>query len=142
MIASMADVSKNIMLSIDILPIPTDEAVKEVQNKLLSVETDVTRWQRKQNDNYNFSANIPYDLRQMREEIEDFLDDITMRDERMMFALLTVVHTADDMEQLNADTESLVSTVKSKFSTLSVLRWQQEDGLKTVLPYGMRKYTL
>ena len=43
MIASMADVSKNIMLSIDILPIPTDEAVKEVQNKLLSVETDVTR---------------------------------------------------------------------------------------------------
>lgn len=139
MIASMADVSKNIMLSIDILPIPTDEAVKEVQNKLLSVETDVTRWQRKQNDNYNFSANIPYDLRQMREEIEDFLDDITMRDERMMFALLTVVHTADDMEQLNADTESLVSTVKSKFSTLSVLRWQQEDGLKTVLPYGMRK---
>ena len=135
----MADVSKNIMLSIDILPIPTDEAVKEVQNKLLSVETDVTRWQRKQNDNYNFSANIPYDLRQMREEIEDSLDDITMRDERMMFALLTVVHTADDMEQLNADTESLVSTVKSKFSTLSVLRWQQEDGLKTVLPYGMRK---
>ena len=111
MIASMADVSKNIMLSIDILPIPTDEAVKEVQNKLLSVETDVTRWQRKQNDNYNFSANIPYDLRQMREEIEDFLDDITMRDERMMFALLTVVHIADDMEQLNADTESLVSTV-------------------------------
>lgn len=28
MIASMADVSKNIMLSIDILPIPTDEAGK------------------------------------------------------------------------------------------------------------------
>ena len=139
MIAKLTDISKNMMLSIDILPIPTEEALKEIQNKILAVETDITRWQRKQNENYNFSAIIPYEMRQMREEAEEFLDDITTKDERMMFALVTIVHTADDIDQLNADTESFISMVKSKFSNLAILRWQQEDGLNTVLPYGLRR---
>ena len=139
MVSKLTESVKNIMLSIDILPIPTDEAVKEIQNKILAVETDITRWQRKQNENYNFSASIPYEMRQMRAETEEFLDDLTARDERMMFALLTIVHTADDMEQLDADTEALISAVKSRFNSLSILRWQQEDGLNTVLPYGVRR---
>ena len=98
MIAKLTDISKNMMLSIDILPIPTEEALKEIQNKMLAVETDITRWQRKQNENYNFSAMIPYEMRQMREESEEFLDDLTTKDERMMFALVTIVHTADDID--------------------------------------------
>lgn len=139
MIAKLTDVSKNVMLSIDILPIPTDEAVKEIQNKILAVETDITRWQRKQNENYNFSAAIPYDMELMRAETKEFLDDLTARDERMLFALLTIVHIADDMEQLDADTEAFMSAAKTSFCNLSILRWQQEDGLNTVLPYGLRR---
>ena len=139
MVVKLTDVSRNIMLSIDILPIPTDEAVKEIQNKILAVETDITRWQRKQNENYNFSATIPYEMELMRTETKEFLDDLTARDERMMFALLTVVHLADDLEQLNADTEALQSAAKTSFCNLSILRWQQEDGLNTVLPYGLRR---
>lgn len=139
MVTKLTDVSRNIMLSIDILPIPTDEAVKEIQNKILAVETDITRWQRKQNENYNFSATIPYEMELMRTETKEFLDDLTARDERMMFALLTVVHLANDLEQLNADTEALQSAAKASFCNLSILRWQQEDGLNTVLPYGLRR---
>lgn len=75
----------------------------------------------------------------MRAETKEFLDDLTARDERMMFALLTIVHTADSMEQLNADTEALISAAKVGFCNLSILRWQQEDGLNTVIPYGVRR---
>ena len=53
--------NRNMMLSIDILPVPTDEAVREVESGLLGVETNITNWQRKQNQNNNFSAAIPYD---------------------------------------------------------------------------------
>ena len=35
MIADLSDFSRNLMLSIDILPIPTDEAVKEIQGRIL-----------------------------------------------------------------------------------------------------------
>ena len=51
MISELCDFSRNLMLSIDILPVPTDEAVREIQNRLLGVETNVTNWQRRQNGN-------------------------------------------------------------------------------------------
>ena len=49
MIAELCDMTSSLMLSIDILAVPTDEAVREIQNKLLGVETNAANWQRKQN---------------------------------------------------------------------------------------------
>ena len=66
MISELCDFSRNLMLSIDILPVPTDEAVREIQNRLLGVETNVTNWQRRQNANNNFSAIVPYDMELQR----------------------------------------------------------------------------
>ena len=67
------------------------------------------------------------------------LDDLTTRDQRMMFGLVTLVHLADNKEQLDSDTETLYSTARNHLCQLSTLRWQQKDGLDTVLPYGLRK---
>lgn len=44
MVTELTDLNRNMMLSIDILPIPTDEAVHEVESRLLSVETNITNW--------------------------------------------------------------------------------------------------
>lgn len=139
LIASLSDFSRSMVISIDILPIPTDEAVKEVQSRILGVETDITRWQQRQNAKNNFTATVPYELEQLRAETKEFLDDLTVRDQRMIFAVVTLVHIADTKEQLDADTESLISIGREKLCQFSVLRYQQEDGLNTVLPYGLRR---
>lgn len=139
MVAELTDMNQNMMLSIDIIPIPTDEAVKEVENRLLGVETNITNWQRKQNANNNFSAVIPYDMEQQRKESKEFLDDLTTRDQRMMFANLTLVITADSKEQLDADTETILITGRKHLCQIVPLRYQQMNGLNTVLPIGVRK---
>ena len=125
------------MLSVDIQPIPTDDAVKEVQKKLLAVETDITKWQQKQNMNNNFSATVPYELEQMRKEIKEFLDDLTTRDQRMMFVTVTILHIADSLDALNNDTETILSIGRKHLCNFAVLKYQQEDGINTVLPYGL-----
>lgn len=112
MVAELCELNRNMMLSVDVVPVPTDEAVREVENRLLGVETNITNWQRKQNQNNNFSAVIPYDLEQQRKESKEFLDDLTTRDQRMMFAVLTMVHTAESKEQLDNDTEALLTTAR------------------------------
>ena len=139
MIAELCDMDRSLMLSIDILTVPTDEAVREIQNKLLGVETNAANWQRKQNAANNFSAVLPYDMEQQRKETKEMLDDLTNRDQRMMFGLVTLVHLADTKEQLDSDTETLLTTARKHLCQMSVLRWQQKDGLDTVLPYGLRK---
>ena len=130
------------MLSIDILPIPTDEAVREVENRLLGVETNITNWQRKQNQNNNYSAVVPYDMELQRKESKEFLDDLTTRDQRMMCATITLVHVADSKERLDSDTEALLSTARSHLCQLAVLKFQQMDGMNTVLPLGGRRSDL
>ena len=124
---------------IDIIPVPTDEAVREMQNRLLGVETNVTNWQRRQNSNNNFSAVVPYDLEQQRKETREMLDDLTTRDQRMMFAVVTLVHLADSKEELDSDTETLQSIARKHLCQLTTLNWQQADGLVTALPLGLRR---
>ena len=98
----------------------------------------MARWQQKQNANNNFSAVVPYELEQTRGKAKEFLDDLTARDQRMIFAVVTLVHIADTLEQLDADTETLMAIGRNHLCQFSVLRYQQEDGLNTALPYGLR----
>lgn len=139
MVTELCDLNRNMMFSIDVIPVPTDEAVREVENRLLGVETNITNFQRKQNERNNFSANIPYDMERQRKETREFLDDLTTRDQRMMFAVVTLTHVADTKEQLDSDTEALLTTARKHLCQFATLKYQQMDGLNTVLPFGMRK---
>ena len=139
MVAELTDLNRNMMLSIDIIPIPTDEAVKEAENRRLGVETNITNWQRKQNANNNWSSIIPYDMEQQRNDSKEFLDDLTLRDQRMFLAVITVVITNDSKEKLESDTETIKQIASKNLCQLGVLKYQQLDGLQTVLPFGVRK---
>ena len=68
-IARLCEFPQNLMLSIQIVPVPMEEAVADMQKRVLAVETDITRWQQKQNANHNFSAEPPYEMQQMRQEM-------------------------------------------------------------------------
>ncbi|MDD4474399.1 MAG: ATP-binding protein [Eubacteriales bacterium] len=139
MVSELTELNRNMMLSIDVVPIPTDEAIREVENRLLGVETNITNFQRKQNQNNNFSAIIPFDMQKQRDETREFLDDLISRDQRMMFAVVTIVITADSKEQLDVDTEAIQTTGRKHMCQISTLKFQQLDGLNTALPIGVRK---
>ncbi len=67
------------------------------------------------------------------------LDDLTTRDQRMLFAVVTLVHLADSREHLDSDTETLQSIARKHLCQLGTLNWQQLDGLVTALPLGLRR---
>ena len=134
MISELTDFSRSMMLSITIQPIPTDEAVKIVQKKLLAIETDITKWQQKQNENNNFPQTFLMKWSKCEKKSKNFLDDLTTRDQRMMFVTVTLLHIADSLEQLDNDTETLMSIGRKHLCNFATLKYQQEDGMQTVLP--------
>lgn len=138
-ISELTDMHRNMMLSIDIISVPMDEAVKEAEGKLLGVETNITNWQRRQNSNNNFSALVPYDMEQQRMESKAFLEDLTARDQRMMLAVITMMVMAESMEDLEQETDRILSTARTKMCQIAPLKYQQLDGMNTVLPIGTRK---
>ena len=139
LVTKLTDQSRSMMLSIDIIPVATDEAVREVERKMLGVETNITNWQRRQNANNNFSAIVPYDMEQQRREAKEYMTDLTSRDQRMMLSVLTIVHLADTKAELDADTDALLKVAADHMCQMAVLRYQQLDGLNTALPIGTRK---
>lgn len=138
-ISELTDLNKNMMLSIDIKPVPMEEAIKKAERVRLGVETNIANWQRRQNENNNFSAVIPYDMERQREESKEFLDDLITRDQRMFLSTITLVHTADSKEELDSDTESLITTAGKHMCQLATLKFQQLDGLNTVMPFWCKK---
>ena len=122
-------------MSIDVIPIAMDEAVREAENRRLGVETNITNWQRRQNANNNFSAIIPYDLEMQREQSKEFLDDLITRDQRMFMSVLTMVHTAETKEELDNDTEEILTIARKNLCQFGVLKFQQLDGLNTAMPF-------
>ena len=139
MVTELTDLNKNMMLSIDVIPIPMDEAVKEAENRRLGVETNITNWQRKQNAQNNYSAIIPYDMEQQRNDSKEMLDDLTIRDQRMFLGVITMVITEESKEKLESVTDAILKIASKNLCQLGILRFQQLDGLNTVLPFGVRK---
>lgn len=139
LITEIMEQNHNMMLSIDILPVPTDEAIRLATNKLLGIDTTAAQWQSRQNKNNNYSAELPLAIEQNRRETKECIDDMTTGDQRMMLVVVTLVYVADTKEQLDSDTDSILAIAKKKLCQMSTLRWQQYDGLITALPFGLRR---
>lgn len=138
-VSDLTSINRNLMLSIDFIPIPTGEATKEVDKVLLGIQTDKANFNRKQIQNNNYGA-TNYDLEQREGEILEIKNDMRNRDQRIYETLITMVITADTKQELDNVTETVFSKVAdSSTNQFATLRYQQLDGLNTVLPFGTRK---
>lgn len=137
MISELTDISKNLILTIDISPVATDEAIKDAERILLGVETNKTNYIRKQSENNNFLASVPYDIEQQEQEARDFLNDLMTRDQRMFLGLITVVFIADTEKELENITEAILTIARKNLCQFGILKFQQLEGLNTTLPIGV-----
>lgn len=132
--------NKDPKAEVDILA-PIEDAAKisriVERFKLSAVESDIVVQEEKTKDGKTDIAEP--DIGVQEKESKEFLDDLTTRDQRMMFAVLTMVHTAETKEQLDNDTEALLTTARKHLCQFAVLKYQQMDGLNTALPFGVRR---
>ena len=124
MIAEMCNLGRNLMLSIDLISIPTSEAVKEVNNILLGIATNAAKWTQKQNQNLNWSATLPYDIQQQQQTTEELLQKLTQDNQQLKFVTVTLIHLADSKKQLDGDTATLISTGRKYSCEFEVLKYR------------------
>ena len=135
----LTDTNRNMIFNFDIIPVSTQEAQKFGEKQALGIETNIANYQRKQNANNTYTSVIPYDLEQQRKEVREFLDDLTTRDQKMFKVVITLMHTADTLEQLNSDTEAIQATGRKHMCQIGILKYQQLDGFNATLPIGINK---
>ena len=125
MVAEMTDLNRNLMMSIDVIPVPTDEAVREAESRLLGVETNATNWQRRQNANNNFSAQLPYDIYLLfqHEYSANFLFTLWKRVRKYGAYATGITQNVDDLLQSHTARTMLAN------SEFIVIRWHRTSML-------------
>jgi hypothetical protein len=118
------------------IPMSIERQYEQLQRQLDDIERGIDDVQASHGEQFTVKQ-----LMKTRKAIQAKLEKLgdTTRDQRMMFAVITMVITADSKEQLENDTEALLTTARKHLCQFATLRFQQVDGLNTVMPFGTRK---
>jgi hypothetical protein len=81
-------------------------------------------------------------MEQQRSEMKEFLDDLTTRDQRMMFAVITLCAYGRYQRTTRSGHRSAPDYRKKAPCQFGVLKFQQLDGLNTVMPSAQERLTL
>lgn len=136
-VTKICSISRPCCFSIDLVAIPTDESIQSANKIKMRVEGNKVKYLRKAAERGIYGATITYDMQQQLNEADEYLNDLTERDQRMFVANISMVHLASTKEELDEDTEEIFAAARSKMCQMSTLIFEQLKGLVTSLPYGV-----
>ncbi len=138
-IEQLTGLEQNVMCSMDVYPVRSDEAHHIVETIMDSIEMEATRWQKNQTKNGVVPFDIPYQIKERRRNIQSFANELGSGNQMMMLQCITLMHMADSLEELNDETKKILALASGYSFELSKLKFQQLQALNTVLPYGGKK---
>lgn len=128
-----------IVLSIDIEPVETDDAFKEIDNAQMKTDAEKVRFNKKSVENLDFTSSVPQRTQEQDRIIASIRKEMTENDQQMFLSLLTVTYFADTLEDLALETDALKTTAANYNCRFTELYFQQERAFNTAMPYGLRR---
>ncbi len=124
----------NMLTSLIFQPIEGEQALKMAKYQIVNINANVVEKQ-KQASKAGYSTElISPDLKDAADEAESLLRDLTAKNQKLFYMTLVIVHFADDLKTLNADTKTIQGIGRRLLCNVKKLSWQQENGLNTALP--------
>ena len=141
-VSELSSTNCNLIISINLETVRQDKAVKLVKHQMLNINSNMQVAQQTASKNGYSMDLVPQDLKQAQEEANDLLRNLTGRNQKMFMMTFTVLVFGDDYDELQTNTEILISTGRKYLCNLKKLNYQQEDGLNATLPYCFNRLTI
>ena len=126
----------DVMVTVNVAPVDPYKALKIVQHQLTSMQANKLQAEKKALQSGYTADVINQDLKHSLQEAEELLDDLRSKNQKMFLDNIIIMVTAADLDELNANTETIEAVVRKHICSLSTLYYQQEKGLQSVLPVG------
>lgn len=127
------------IFTIDFVPLTKGLSKKLLSKKSIGIESDISRQQTKHNNQKNFSSEISYQYRENKRAVEEMMDDVDKRDQKLIWTGINIVLMEDTLSEL-AETESDVQVMlDAEGIRLETYKQRQREGLNTALPIGVRQ---
>lgn len=133
-LAELTNTSFNMLTTINYEPVQQQKAIKMIKNNIVNINSNlIDRQKRAAKAGYSVDLISP-ELKNVAEEANELLTDLTSKNQKMFYVSFVLVHFADDLEALNRDTELLQGTARKFVCNIKKLNYQQENGLTSALP--------
>lgn len=141
-LSEISNANCNMLVSLQYESVPADKALKIVKNQIVNIHANLQERQKKASKSGYSVELISPELQKAQEDANELLQDITSKNQKMFMVTLVVVHFADSMEELHANTDIIQSTARRYMVQMRVLQWQQENGLTSALPLAYNKVSI
>ena len=128
-----------IVLSIDITPVETEDAMREIEASQMKIDSEKFRANRRNVENLDFMATISPRNQQQEKYTAEIRNAICEGDQQVFMVLLSVAFFADTPDELRQETDALQSATSNFNCRFTEMRFQQENCFNTAMPYGLRR---
>ena len=128
-----------IVLSIDITPVETEDAMREIEASQMKIDSEKYRANRRNVENLDFMASISPRNQQQEKYTAEIRNAICEGDQQVFMVLLSVAFFADTPDELRQETDALQSAASNFNCRFTEMRFQQENCFNTAMPYGLRR---
>ena len=128
-----------IVLSIDITPVETEDAMREIEASQMKIDSEKYRANRRNVENLDFMATISPRNQQQEKYTAEIRNAICEGDQQIFMVLLSVAFFADTPDELRQETDALQSAAANFNCRFTEMRFQQENCFNTAMPYGLRR---
>ena len=128
-----------IVLSIDITPVETEDALREIDASQMKIDSEKFRANRRNVENLDFMATISPRNQQQEKYTAAIRNAINEEDQQVFMVLLSVAYFADTLEEIKQETNALQSAAANFNCRFTEMRFQQENCFNTAMPYGLRR---
>ena len=136
LLTDISNTNLDVMVTVNIAPVDPYKALKIVSHQLTSMRANKLQAEKKAIQSGYTPDVISEDLKHSLTEAEELLDDLRSKNQKMFLDNVIIMVTAADMDELNANTETIEAIIRKHICSLSTLTFQQEKGLQSVLPIG------
>lgn len=136
-LTDLMSLSKEMIVTVDYVTIDKNEAIRIVNRRKDAVEADIAKRTKNAGRESNWNMAVPQHLQEERENCDYLFNCINEQDQKLVMTQVTILHMADTLEELNADTSTIKGVAAAKSCEIGNLRYRQERGLDTALPYGL-----
>lgn len=136
----ICETSLPIITTVNISPVPPEEAIKLVKRQLTSMKQEQVDKQSKASKRGVFVDVISEDKKLSMEEAKTLFDNLTSKDQKMFLLNLVIMVTADNFEQLDRNTEKIEAVFRKHICTSRRAQFQQEVAMASCLPLGNCRY--
>lgn len=141
-LADLTNLNSNMVTSIQYTSVPAEKALKIVRNQMININANMIERQKKASKSGYGIELISPELQKAQEEANELLQDLTSKNQKMFLINLVIVHFADSLEELNADTDSVQTVARRSLCEIKKLLGQQENGFATALPLCNNKLAI